>query len=205
VPVARDADGKSLPRAYVVARRRSSPRGISVALPPDDGATTSPETTVPAERAAESQPAKHTTPLLPAPVAVPVTTKVEVRAPVKVSEPAATTGAATQGAAATSTPTPTSTPYTPDVDSPKSPQDQERSDAATPRAAQDAASFRETPETSARRPRLSDSRAAASGTWTMSRKQLIVFLFAIAIVAISVSTIVAIIVGRSVTDSVITR
>ena len=34
-PVARDVEGKSLPRAYV-ARRRSSPKGVSFALPPED-------------------------------------------------------------------------------------------------------------------------------------------------------------------------
>jgi hypothetical protein len=220
-PVARDAEGKSLPRAYVVARRRSSPKGSSVALPPEDAAPESTEMKRVAEPATESQPVKHAPALLPAPVVTPAAPKLEARTPVTVSpEPALPIGAAPQPASTAPTtpvvstnsqPTPSLTPtsaYTPDADSSRSRQDQPKSEStpsSSARGAGDSSPFREPMETPARRPRLSDSRPATSGTWTLSRKQLIGILFAIAVIAISVSTIVAIIVGRSITDSVISR
>lgn len=221
VPIAKDAEGKSLPRAYVVARRRSSPRGISIALPPEDAGTESPPATHREQPAPDVQPVKSAPPMLPAPVPAPVATKVEARAPVAVSsDPMVPTGPAPQAAngapaasiASTSaSPAPSLTPnpsYTPDVDSARARQDQSRPEPAPTSSARntpDNALVRDAVEASARRPRLSDSRPAASGTWTLSRKQLIGILFAIAVIAISVSTIVAIIVGRSITDSVITR
>jgi hypothetical protein len=229
LPIARDADGRSLPRAYVVARRRSNPKGTSVALsPPEDAATESTETNRRAEPTApepriNTQPAEpappetyvpltaSSQPMLPAPVIAPTPTKVEVRTPVALAPEPALPGvvappeaAPAPVASATATPTPSLSPvtaYTPDASAARTSSDQPRS-AAAPASN---GSARESAETPTRRPRLSDARPTAPGTWTMSRKQLIVFLFAIAIVAISVSTIVAIIVGRSITDSVITR
>lgn len=218
VPVAKDSEGKSLPRAYVVARRRSTPKGISIALPPEDVPAEALHATHHAEAASEAPPVKNAPPMLPAPLVAPAVAKVEVRAPVAVSPeaiaPVAATPQATNGAPAASvastsaSPAPSLTPspsYTPDIDSARARQDQSRPEATAVSAARAPDSARESMETPARRPRLSDSRPAASGTWTLSRKQLIGILFAIAVIAISVSTIVAIIVGRSITDSVISR
>ncbi len=204
-PITRDAEGKSLPRAYVVARRRSSPKGISIAVPPDDPVVEPPTTTPSAEPSSGSRPVAHTRPVR-APSAAPGAT--EVRSPVVLSPPVAPIVVAPQAAsvapvgpaAPNAAPTPASA-YTPDADSARARLDQPRAaPSSSARVDQDA--LRETAETPTRRPRLSDSRPVAPGTWTLSRKQLIGILFAIAAIAITVSTIVALVVGRSINDSV---
>src|SRR5262249_24461414 len=71
-PVARDVDGRSLPRAYV-ARRRSTPKGVSFALPPEE-TIVEPTPSAPVEPA----PPQHTQPVR-AHVVVPVTSNVDAR------------------------------------------------------------------------------------------------------------------------------
>src|SRR5262249_11402404 len=116
VPTARDAEGKSLPRAYVVARRRSTPRGISISLPPDDVAAESSQATRRADPAPNAEPVKPAPALQPpavvpaiAPVVPPVATNVVARTPTTVSsEPAMPANPAPQ--IASSTPAPSVAP-----------------------------------------------------------------------------------------------
>jgi hypothetical protein len=58
------------------------------------------------------------------------------------------------------------------------------------------------PTDAAARSTASEPKAPAQPVWTLSRGQLVGILFAIAMITISVSTVVAIIVGRSVGASV---
>src|SRR5262249_23252790 len=59
LPVARDADGRSLPRAYV-ARRRTSPKGVSFSLTPEEVAA---DPARPAGDPAPPPPAQRTQPV----------------------------------------------------------------------------------------------------------------------------------------------
>jgi hypothetical protein len=83
LPVARDVEGKSLPRAYV-ARRRSSPKGIPVmSLPPDDIAE--PRVSIPLAH----RPSAAATPTPAAPAALPLTPSPAVSAPAATPAPVA--------------------------------------------------------------------------------------------------------------------
>jgi hypothetical protein len=74
VPVARDVEGKSLPRAYI-ARRRSSPRGVPAIAAPEDALVRRPtksleETTVLAASVVDAQPTVEAVVTTPSPSSV---------------------------------------------------------------------------------------------------------------------------------------
>jgi hypothetical protein len=221
-PVARDIEGRSLPRAYV-ARRRSSPRGVSFTLPPEDAAAESP---MPLPEPA-AQPAPPVTQPVRAHVVAPAPaapTGIEAR-PVIAQPPAIALEPVTQPviapaqapsisssvAAASAPAVAPGAPYTTDLTpSPALRQAQPwappapLNDASIDRPVRDAApaptsavAARRTPAESSR-----SSRPMPPAPPTLTRGQLVGILIAIAMIAISVSTVVAIIVGRSVTASV---
>ena len=97
VPVARDVEGKALPRAYV-ARRRSSPRGVTVELPPEESA---------ASRADQVRSEAAHQPLPPAPpVVAPETPALSTPLGQSVSSPITPAPLSNVPAPAESTPTP---------------------------------------------------------------------------------------------------
>jgi hypothetical protein len=188
-PVARDVDGRSLPRAYV-ARRRSAPKGVSLALPPEEPIV-EPTTAAPAE-----PPTAQHTQLVRGHVIVPSTSvdtrSVAVQPVVLAPEPAPALSPATSAAV----PTPMATTYTPDV----TPAPVRRAVPQTP-ADPIATPQRDShPSTVAQR----DTRPPRQQPgWTFSRAQLVGIIIAVAMIAISVSTVVAILVGRSVSASAV--
>lgn len=220
-PVTRDVEGKSLPRAYV-ARRRSSPKGISFALPPEDSVADTPLLAAPNPPLAVPLP-QHTQPVRARAVA-PVVADAEPQVPVHQSvtvapepEPVAPVVVPAEPVAVIAPPPlvvatpapllPAGTPYTPDVTPPPPPsQPQTSRPPAGSRLTPTNGSARSNESADAPAPRRSrpESWSPPSPpprTWTLSRGQLVGILIAIAMIAISVSTVVAIIVGRSVTAS----
>jgi len=204
-PVARDVEGKSLPRAYV-ARRRSSPKEVSIALPPEE----SPLNVSPPAPAAEALERVESLAPPPAPpvvshpeelpssaavtmsvhaqVSVPETFVAGPPAPVlAVHSPVAVASQATR-AEPVATPLPPAAPPPPRV------------------AAPDAGAFPSAPgpsrATAPRRGSVERKLAPAQPTWTMSRWQLVMVIIAIAVITITASTVVAVIVSRSVRASV---
>lgn len=174
-PVARDTEGKALPRAYVV-RRRSSPKGISVVLPPEDASPDVVDTPPPPKPIEQVQPvidvdAFRSTPPDTAPPTPPV-------AVVPAPEPTPVPSEAK--------PTPMAEPirYEPprsvarpvNLDPPPAPQ---RPSTPSPR--------RDTAE---------HHRAPAPQPAPMSRGQFIMILLAVAAIAISASAVVSYIVSR---------
>ncbi|MGH7620681.1 MAG: hypothetical protein ACREPM_26000, partial [Gemmatimonadaceae bacterium] len=211
-PVTRDGEGKSLPRAYI-ARRRSSPKGISLALPPEDPGTD------PAAVASVQEPtpsSQQTQPVRARTVAPAPINHVEPRSPIVepsvVAQPPAPVVTEPVAIVAPTSAAPNSTvhvgaPYTPEVAAPpltRAPQPQPWS-GPTPSGlpASTSDDSRAAPEAlSSRRSRPEESRTSAPPAWTISRGQFVGILFAIVMIAISVSTVIAILVGRSVSASV---
>lgn len=89
-PVARDLEGRALPRAYV-ARRRGAPRATSFGFPAEEPITTAtaPEITVHVETPPSSTPALVTTPAEGAPVLSPATLAAIAPAPLAALAPVA--------------------------------------------------------------------------------------------------------------------
>ena len=195
-PVARDAEGRALPRAYVV-RRRPSPKGVSFVVPPEE----SPAPTAPAAASPEpGQPAPESTP-------GPATD--------------ATTHAAEATASPTPTPVPTPTPalasssarvaataYTPVRASPTTPEPSRpwasagRATPVEPLAAEISHPPRTTPsERSSVRQSYPESWSAPPATPPLfSRKQVMLMLGAFAVLVIAASVAVAVVVARSVNN-----
>jgi len=201
-PVARDVEGKSLPRAYV-ARRRSSPKGLLITLPPEDSPLiVSPH--APATEALErvESPAPQAAPPIATraeELASPPTVTMSVHAQVLLPEtavasppepvlvvhsPLGVTAPVTRAEPIAAPPPPTS-PRAASYDGGASPNAPGASRATAPRRG-----------TVERKP------APTQATWTMSRWQLVLVIIAIAMITITASTVVAIIVGRSVRASV---
>ncbi|MGH2899002.1 MAG: hypothetical protein ACRDMZ_10045, partial [Solirubrobacteraceae bacterium] len=217
-PVARDVEGKSLPRAYV-ARRRSSPKGITVMLPEEPTAD-------PTISSAPSAPLLAPAPVLaPATIAaltpavsaalVPTAAEPEIVVSKLVAEEAVISetviAPAIPAARETltpvlSTPVPAqSTPVT--APRPAAPV-ASVSPVPHPTTAPSASSSRASavpPRPTPREPR--DSRELRSiplpppAQPTISRGQMVLILLAVAMIAIGASTIVSLIVGRSISQS----
>ncbi|MGH2899110.1 MAG: hypothetical protein ACRDMZ_10590, partial [Solirubrobacteraceae bacterium] len=182
-PVARDVEGKSLPRAYM-PRRRSSPKGISVTLPPEEAAVPTP-----------------LAPVAKAPVAPEVTKAVRaVKAPVEAYTP--------ELSPSVLSPEPPIAPPNPELVRPVV------APAAAPQTMSDANPWSAPsavltpphgfPEAQATPP--APPRQYARDPWdpqprpsaNLSRGQIVFMLIAVAMIAICASTVVAVIVGRSV-------
>jgi hypothetical protein len=227
-PVARDVDGKSLPRAYV-ARRRTSPKGVSFSLTPEEipvEPTPSPADPSPAPPPQNTQPvrARSAAPGTGRADVRPVETRPPALPPLVLSpEPSATQlivspepasvivspdPAPMPSSAVIPDPVPASAvskSYTPDVTPAPAlrPVVQERAlpaPAAQPHVEPTPKPRPEPDDSSPRRSR--DARPQPQAAWTLSRGQLIGILIAIVMIAISVSTVVGIIVGRSVSASI---
>jgi hypothetical protein len=216
-PVARDLEGRALPRAYVARRR--SPKGTSLSLPPEDATR---DVDLPSAGPSErptSEKSQPTQPISPRVVA-PETTGIEARPPVlptqsltpepvtppvgMIQEPAASSSVAAG-------PTPALSPsaaYMAEISSSPTlrppyngpnpePSDVMARDRPTPPRAH--ASSDPLPQ---RRMAPDAMRRSGAPVWTLSRGRLVVILIAIMMITISVSTVVAIIVGRSVNASV---
>ena len=186
-PRARDFEGKALPRAYV-ARRRSSPRGVSAILPPEelvppDAREHAPEATPPVTRGkdivASSRPATEG----PAPTIVPPTSSAAPTSPVL---PESALAASVQNAA-----TPPATPENAGFTV---------SDPVFSEAKRGVAGARTPPRPARSIPPSPPSPATAPAT-SFSRGQIILILIAVAAIAICASTVVGVIVSRSVTAS----
>jgi hypothetical protein len=180
-PIARDVEGKSMPRAYM-PRRRSSPKGISVTLPPEEATTTPPP------------------PLAKAPAAPEVTKAVRaLKAPAE--------GYTPELSPSVRSPEPPIAPPHPEVVHPvvapsTAPATSEATPLPTPSAVltppqgfPEAEPAPRPPRQYARDPREPHHAPAA----TMSRGQIVFALIAVAMIAICATTVVAVIVGRSVT------
>jgi hypothetical protein len=188
-PRARDFEGKALPRAYV-ARRRSSPRGVSAILPPEelvppDAREHAPEATPPVTRGkdivAPSKPATEG----PAPTIVTPTSSAAPTSPVL---PESALAASVQNAA-----TPPATPENAGFTV---------SDPVFSEAKRGVAGAR-TPPRPARSipPSPTPPSPATAPATSFSRGQIILILIAVAAIAICASTVVGVIVSRSVTAS----
>jgi hypothetical protein len=177
-PVTREVEGKSLPRTYIT-RRRSSPKGISVTLPPEDPPKDPPKAAEPphAERPRQSEPV-----------------------PAKPARPSASHGlpavslspSADRETSSPARPTPAPTP--------------EPVAVATPPAAMPAPVPTSAPAVAAVDPTPARRHSPAEG-WgppppaVISRGQVVFILIAVAMIAICASTVVGVIVSRSVTSS----
>jgi hypothetical protein len=242
-PVARDVDGKSLPRAYVARRR--SPKGLSLGLPSDDVVDSTPalpaktegvealhlqaqgaesiesdsetreQDSTPAPALASDSVATPTPPpiaivlepaappvaIVPAPTslpeATPEATPESASPPVAASAPATARSVAAAHkpdvAPAVSAHAPKQTPPW-SISAPVS-------DVAPRESARPARPTVESPTTEPR-PQTEGRRPTPTTGWTLSRGQLVGILIAITMIAISVSTVVAILVGRSATAPV---
>lgn len=230
-PQARDLEGKALPRAYV-ARRRSSPRGVSVVVPPEeplapDGARTDGPTPAPSHL----EPIVSVgTPVLPEPPAtaspvpvVPSAVAEETTEPSPVipdASPGAVTvpsgpGPAVESAgvveaivavapspAASAAESPSPAPSVHTVSDPSFVERAAEARAREPEPSRPASP--RTPPRSARPvPPIAASRPTNQPTPSpsFSRGQLALIILAVAAIAVCASTVVAVIVSRSVTAS----
>jgi hypothetical protein len=180
-PVARDADGKSLPRAYVVRRR--PPKGASFGLPSEE-IVDSAKTDSLAPQLDEAARARLADPVTPGAEPEPAPGQTATSAP-------ALSSGRYLGAA-----------YTPELSLP--PGFQQTPSHTFPTSTSGTSSLEATPANRAsteptKRRSLPDAwRLVSRSGVPLSRGQIIGILIAIIMIVISVSTVVTILVGRSV-------